>query len=346
MRPKLAAVFAIAGALCIARMAPAQAAPPSTPSAVGEARALEGESALDKGDYEAARLAYAQAYAVDPQPKYLMRLALAESKGGHPFEALGHLRNLEASWSGDAAPEDRRTADALLAEVTAHVGHIRVEAPAGAQITLDDTTPAGVTPLPAPIDVPPGRHTLAARLGAESAATVVTPGPGDTVVWQLQFEPRAPAAPPAPVAPEAAPAPSPHPAAGVDVRRTKKAPPSARWLTSAGLIVGGLASVAVLGGFLAAASDERSKWAVLNLETGYCPQPPSTPQCAALKKAADTRATDQNVAIGFGVAGGALVLAGVAMFLVWPEPHREVPRSSWTPIVGPGVAGAQWTGRF
>src|SRR5262249_26052501 len=106
------------------------------------------------------------------------------------------------------------------------------------------------------------------------------------------------------------------------------------------------ASVAVLGGFLAAAGDENSKWGVLNSETGYCPQPPSTPQCAALKKAADAHATDQNVALGFGVAGGASVVAGVAPFLRWHEPPREAPRTSWTPLVGPGIAGAQWSGRF
>jgi hypothetical protein len=112
------------------------------------------------------------------------------------------------------------------------------------------------------------------------------------------------------------------------------------------MVVGGLASLAVFGGFLAAASDESSKFAVLDQTTGVCPQPPSTPQCASLKKAADTRAEDQNIAVGFAVAGGALIAAGVVSFLVWPEPRRDAPRTSWSPILGPGTAGMQWTQRF
>jgi hypothetical protein len=311
----------------------------SASSTVGEARAHEGAEALEKGDFEGARLAYAQAYAVDPQPGYLWNLAVAESKGGHALEAIGHVRIfLQALPAAPGGGDDRQKAEAVLAEQAAHVGHVRVEAPDGARIAVDGGPSAGVSPLPAPIDVSPGRHTVEARFGAETASTVVSPGPGETVVWQLQFErvrapaPRAVVVARTPVAATAQP--------------TRKPPASARWVASAGLIVGGLTSLAIAGGFLAASSDENSKWAVLDLQTGYCPQPPSTAQCASLKKAADVRATDQNVAVGFGVASGALVVAGVLTFIVWPERHHEAPPSSFAPLVAPGFAGAQWTGRF
>jgi hypothetical protein len=322
-----------------ASSAPASAPASASPSAVGEARAREGQDALDKGDFEAARLAFAQAYAVDAQPKYLWNLGLAESRGGHPLEALGHLRALAATWPQDASADDRRKLDALIAEDAARVGHVRVDAPAGTSVVIDGTRAAGVTPLPAPVDVAPGNHTLTARLGSRNASTVVAPGPGETVVWQLQFAPEAPATVPVPV--RATPA-----APVAEVRAPHKKAASERWIAAAGFVAGGLATAAIAGGFLAASSDQNSKWAVLNQTTGYCPQPPATGPCAALKNAADARATDENVAVGLGIASGALIVAGVVSFFVWPESHHDAPKASLAPIVGPNALGAQWSGRF
>jgi hypothetical protein len=334
MRPTLAALavlFVIA-----ASPGASLAADSNASNTVGEARAHEGADALDKGDFEAARLAFAQAYAVDPQPGYLWSLAVAEGKANRPLDALGHLRLfLQSLPAGEG--DDRRKAEALLAEEASHVGHVRIEAPEGARIAIDGGPSVGVSPLPGPIDVSPGRHTLQAQLGAESASTAVSPGAGETVVWQLQFEHVRSAARP--------PAAAQMPVSAAN-QHTKKPPPSARWVVSAGMLVGALASFAVFGGFLAASSDENSKWAVLNLETGTCPQPPTTPQCQSLKNAADARAADQNIAVGFGVVGGALIAAGIVNLLVWPEPHREAPRTSWAPLLAPGFAGAQWSAHF
>jgi hypothetical protein len=334
MRPTLAALavlFVIATSPGVSL-----AADSNTSDTVGEARAHEGADALEKGDFEAARLAFAQAYAVDPRPGYLWGLAVAEGKTNRPLDALGHLRIfLQSLPAGES--DDRRKAEALLAEEATHVGHVRIEAPEGARIAIDGGPNVGVSPLPGPVDVTPGRHTLQAQLGAESASTAVSPGAGETVVWQLQFEHVHPVAPPRAVARTVLPA---------ENRPTKKPAASTRWVVSAGMLVGGLASFAVFGGFLAASSDENSKWAVLNLETGTCPQPPTTAQCQSLKSAADSRAADQNIAVGFGVAGGALIVAGIVNLLVWPEPHREAPRTSWAPVVAPGFAGAQWSAHF
>jgi hypothetical protein len=317
----------------------------TAPSDAGAALGREGAEALAKGDYDAARLAFAQAYAVDPQPATLLRLAVAETKGGHPLDAIAHVRRWLQASPAQAAPGDREAAEALLAEDAAKVGHVRVEAPAGAQISMDAGAPVGIAPLSAPLDVAPGRHVLAARLGSASASTVIAPGPGETVVWQIQFERVAPAQAPPP-SPAVGAMPRPALAVIPPARPPRKPRVTIRWGVSASLFVGGLASLAIGGGFLVASSDENSKWAVLDQVTGYCPQPPSTSQCAQLKTAADLRAENQNVAVGFGVAGGALIVAGVTTFIFWPAPRGDAPRVDLAPLLAPGVAGLRWAGQF
>jgi len=328
------------GPVCVALLLVGLARPASSvaspeANALAQQRYDEGLAALDKQDFEGARLSLLQAYAIDPQPKYLFSLAVAEDKAGHALEALGHLRQYEALPTTTEA--DRDKARAVVAAAAGKVGHVRVEAPPSTAIVVDGSTPAGVTPLAAPIDLAPGRHTLEARLGANVASTVVSPQGGETVVWQLQFAPAAPTAP--------APVPATTLAPTYDTP-SGKPPASARWLASAGLFVAGLGTVAVMGGFLSAASDEADKWSVLAAQTGTCPQPPMNPQCTALKDAADRRATDENVAIGLGVTAGALAVAAVVTFLVWPERKAAASRAWIGPLVAPGVGGAQWSQAF
>lgn len=328
------------GPVCIALVLLGLAgAPPAVASpeanALAQQRYDEGIAALDKQDFEAARLSLLQAYAIDPQPRYLFSLAVAEEKAGHALEALGHLRQYEALPTTTDA--DRGNAAAAIAEAAGKVGHVRVEAPPSTAIVIDGKASAGVTPLSAPIDLAPGRHTLEARLGANVASTVVSPQGGETVVWQLQFALAAPTVP--------APAPATNLTPTYDTP-SGKPPASARWLASAGLFVAGLGTVAVMGGFLAAANDEADRWSVLAAHTGACPQPPMNPQCTALKESADRRVTDQNAAIGLGITAGALAVAAVVTFLVWPERKAAAPRAWIGPLLAPRGGGAQWSLAF
>ncbi len=298
---------------------------------VAQQRYDEGRAALEHGDFDAARLAFVQANALDPRPRYVIGMAEAEEKSGHPLDALAHARqSLKAPGLAD---DDRKSAEALIVEASGKVAHVRVTAPPKTMVTIDGAPLAEGTALGDPIDVAPGRHALEAHSGARTASTVISPAAGETVVWQLQFE----AAPPAPP-PMAEPAsqydtPSGKPRAG------------ARWVAATTFLVGGLLSVGIMGGFLAAEGNENNKWEVLNATTGACPQPASSPNCVALKSAADSRASDENIAIGFGTVAGILGVAAVVAFIAWPETPKAR-TGILIPIVGKDTAGAQWVVSF
>jgi hypothetical protein len=308
-------------------------------TSVGQARFDEGSAALDKGDFEGARLSLLQAYAIDPQPRYLWKLAVAEEKGDHPLEALSHARQY-ARTSG-LSDDERRAAADLLSEASAKVGHVRLEAPPSTTFSLDGAPLAVVAPVTDPLDVVPGRHALEAHFHERSASTAVAPAAGETVVWQIQFEVPSPAPAVRPVAPAA----TPRPAEATYDTPSGKPPASPRWLAAAGFVAGGLATLGVMGGFLAAARNEDEKWSLLDATTGSCPQPPATAQCSALKAAADARATNENVAIGFGTAGGVFVLAAVVSLIAWPDKGPKA-AAALVPMLDTRTAGAQWVGSF
>jgi tetratricopeptide (TPR) repeat protein len=50
------------------------------------------------------------------------------------------------------------------------------------------------------------------------------------------------------------------------------------------------------------------------------------------------------MAIGGGVIGGALVVSGTVLLVLGKQ--RDRGRMAWSPVVGNGVAGLQWNGRF
>ena len=309
-------------------------------SSLAEQRYREGRASLEGGDFEGARLAFVQAYALDAEPRYLCSLAQAEAKGGHPLEALAHFRQYLRL---PAVTEDeRRAASSFVADVSAKTGHIRVETVAGATITLDSTTEVGTTPLVDPIDVAPGPHRLRATKGAQSATATIAPGAGETVVWQLQWE-----SPPGPgAAGGSGPPLAPSPAPEEGLTPNGKPLPTTKWIVAAGLVGGGLLSFGVAGAFTGAASNEATKEFQLSAQTGVCLQPPTTAACAALKNAADVHATYGNVAIGFIAGGGALAAAGVVALVAWPTLKPAKARGFFAPVVTASGGGAQWVQPF
>lgn len=356
-RLALALFFAVsAPRVCVAGEAGTGAPPNTAPDpanataqnagALAQQRYREGDAAMNRSDFEGARLAFVQAYALDPSPQYLWNLAIAEAKGAHPIEALGHLRQYLRLPS--VTETERSAAAVWMADAASKTGHIRVETSPGATITLDSTFNAGTTPLAEPLDVPPGPHRLTATRGAQTASTSVEPHAGETVVWQLQWESVPAAGPGAPSSAEASAAS--HPQTGTaELPRTLtpngKPLPTTKWIVAASLVGAGLVTFGVAGGVTAAGSNEASKEAQLSAQTGVCLQPPVTAACAALKSAADARATYGNFALGLASAGGALVVAGVLALVIWPTAK---PRTTGfvAPIVASGGGGAQWIQSF
>ena len=120
-------------------------------------------------DYEAARVAFARAFDIAPSARTLFNLALAELESDHAVESVRHMRGYLVEL--DAEPDK---VDALrikwLPRAEAQTSRLQIDAPSGADVTLDGA-PQGHAPLP-PIDVAVGPHDItrsARRLVARRA---------------------------------------------------------------------------------------------------------------------------------------------------------------------------------
>jgi hypothetical protein len=156
------------------------------------ARFKEGVEFYDKGQYENARLAFLQAYALKKHPAVLLNLAQSSAKAGHPLEAAKYFQQFLKE-STTVSPQQKQDAETGLAEVRQKLGRIEVVAQAGTEITLDEKERLGTAPFGDAIDVEPGAHTL-----KSSTETVrVSANAGQKV--QARFGAGAPAVAPAPV---------------------------------------------------------------------------------------------------------------------------------------------------
>jgi hypothetical protein len=162
------------------------------------ARFKEGVDFYDKGQYENARLAFLQAYALKKHPAVLLNLAQSSAKAGHPLEAAKYFQQFLKE-STAASPAQRTDAENGLAEVRQKLGRIEIVAPAGTEITLDEKERLGTAPFADPVDVEPGSHSLRSSTetvrvtanagqkvqarfggGAQPVAPVPVPGPAPT----------------------------------------------------------------------------------------------------------------------------------------------------------------------
>ena len=131
------------------------------------ARFEEGLARVRASDFEGARVSFAQAYAVLHKPDILWNLALSEEKTQHPLEALIHFKE----YLHEAPPDRHRPRAGRESTSSTSAPSRRTSRsspPPGASITVDATRALGFAPLVDTVDVMPGRHSVAARLGAES----------------------------------------------------------------------------------------------------------------------------------------------------------------------------------
>lgn len=152
---------------------PARAQGDSDPvTAQARARFKEGVDFYDKGSYENARLAFLQAYALKKHPAVLLNLAQSSAKSNHPLEASRYFQQFlrEAT---NVSPQQRQDAESGLAEVRQKLGRIEIVAPAGTEISVDDTK-VGNAPFQEPVDVDPGPHTV--KSPTETVKVIATVG--------------------------------------------------------------------------------------------------------------------------------------------------------------------------
>ncbi len=168
-----------------------------------QARFEEGLGRVKDGDFEGARVSFAQAYAVLKKPDILWNLALAEQKSGHPVEAIGHFKQLqrEARTDGDRANASKHVTDLLV-----QTGHIEVAAVSGAQVSVDGSV-VGVAPLADQVDVAAGKHHVESTSPQGAKSADVDAALGQVVhVSFLEAAPTVEGKPQQPAATEAQPA--------------------------------------------------------------------------------------------------------------------------------------------
>ncbi len=362
------------------RIAYAQAAEEAT-TKMARQRFQEGVAFFDKGQFEMARAAFLQAYALRKHPTVLLNLAQSSLKSGHTLDAARYFQQFLKESTG-VSEAQRADATRGLGEARLKLGRIDVlGATTGADIFVDDER-VGMAPLDHSVDVEPGSHTVRSQ-GPNGEQTIpVTANAGQGVV--ARFSAPAAAAPPVPPPPATAPAeptpePPPPPPTETEPPGTQAAPPPADqgpsehshpwgWVVATGLLtVAGFAVAGIMAKEKANAQDNANSLAqaiVTDFTTNnpgknpagicYQPAPGSRYYQACGELASDnnnvnTDATVANVGIAVGLVGAAGLIVSV-IFTARSYGHsseKTAPAATtssmtMTPILGKGVGGASF----
>jgi hypothetical protein len=323
-----------------------------------QGRFVEGIARVKAGDFEGARMSFAQAYTVLHKADILWNLALAEDKSGHLVDALAHFKQLARDGATEA---DRAKANKHVDQLMAETGHIEVAAPPGAQVMVDGEA-AGVAPLSGPLDVAPGRHHLELRpVQGEAKVADTAAFAGQTArVSFLVAEPGAPvttaAAASSPGAatevqgaqgapPDSPPAPPPSP----DQVQAVHGVSTSRIVTVAALGGAGIASI-FLGVYFGLASQSNANdvkgYQAANGSSACAHITPQNSQlCTTWNDAVNAQNKDAALSDGFYVAGGLLAAGAVATWFLWPKSSTSA-SATIVPVVGPGGAGLTAVGSF
>jgi tetratricopeptide (TPR) repeat protein len=362
------AILAVLGAT---RAASAQPAP--TPEEVQQAQVRwnEGKAYFDAGNFEAARVAFKQAYTVFPHAAFLQNLGEAELRSGRNVEAARHFTAFLRS-SSSGSPAQRELAKKSLARASERLGSIVVSTNIDdAEIRVDDEL-VGRSPLGTfPWYVEPGRHMVTARKdgyldGAERID--VAAGPARSVHVRVQRvvggtsevpheEPKAAAAAAAVAAKPAGsaeanpPAKAPPPTS--DSQRSAMPARTVVLLSGAALTIAA-AAVGTVYAFRAEADSTRISNALTEIEGKAAPQDPTNfcympapgdnaDLCAAYKNELEKQHADQRVRDIAFVTAGVLGVATVATVFLWRPRAQTV---SIAPVLLPNAPGAVLSGQF
>lgn len=130
--------------------------------------AAAGDRALAKGDADAARQAFAEAYRRGGPPSLLCRLGKAAAAGGQTLAAQDYVRR--CLQEGGALPAERAELEALVGKPHKEAGEVIILGGPGLLVSDGDRL-LGRLPLGAPLLLGKGRHTLTlAAPGGEAAS--------------------------------------------------------------------------------------------------------------------------------------------------------------------------------
>jgi tetratricopeptide (TPR) repeat protein len=304
-----------------------------------EALHRRGVALREEGRAAEALAMFRRAHELRPEPRSLVRMALAEAELGRWAEADEHLSAAVESPNDRFIRQHRRDLDAELAGIRGHVGRLDLQSSTpGVVIALNGADPI---PVPStPLRVPEGA--LNFELRAPGCQTVrrsltITPRSTAQVIVQLECNAAAPAPtpalPPTPavVAPQVVTRPPP-----AVVVRPPDAPPAsshgslrtAAWATAgAAVVFVGVGAVATGLGSAAADRWNDDARCLINQQT-------RGENCA---DDGDTADLMRPLALGGFVVGGLAAVTSAVLFIVSREPSRAP--VAWRCGQGPGTFG-------
>lgn len=187
----------VMGALGTLSAQPAHAKDPEDAATeMARERFNEGVKYFDASDFEKARLAFLQAYALRAHPAVLLNLAQSELRADHAPEAASHFSQYLREH--DAKSQDAKSG---LARAKSKVLEVKVTADVEEMIVFVDRKEVGRTPLPDSLYLAPGAHSLEGKHEDQVVNVTVEGDAGSTRQASLVLG-TAPATEPPPVAKE------------------------------------------------------------------------------------------------------------------------------------------------
>jgi hypothetical protein len=302
-------VSCLGGCLLTARPAAAEEAPPADQKAAAHAHFDKGLAASNDQRFGEAAFEFEKAYQLAPDYRVLYNIGKVRTALGRFAEAADAYQGYLDAGGADIPEERRREVSDALAANLAHVAAITVRvSPDGAEVRVDGKV-AGVSPLPGPLRVTEGKHTVEALLPSRPPELREIDVPGASVLEvALDF----------PVAASLA-APAPAPQAPALVEKAPAPPPSGRRrVVGYGLAAAGAAS-ALLGAVLAYQGATDANAARARLVEAAMPASglPDVMKYDAAKLSFDDAKTRNELGwalVGFGAAA---LVAGGTLALVW-----------------------------
>ena len=240
---------------------PTRSAEDDTTVASARERFKEGVTFFDQKQYDKARVAFLQAYALKKHPAVLLNLAQSELRSNHEADAAKHFSAYlrESTTASDA---ERQAAEAGLTATKSAVALLDVNVDEGGAEIYVDGSLEGVSPLPGPLYVSPGVHSVEARKGGKTRTQQINASAGRQFMADLSFAPKVlPAEPVAASASAAVP-----PAEAAPAPEAERPEPSSgrkpffKWLVSSpvGIVGLGLTGVGLGGGIGLAVASKKS----------------------------------------------------------------------------------------
>ncbi|MGC4089571.1 MAG: hypothetical protein QM756_17120 [Polyangiaceae bacterium] len=163
---------------------------------IARERFKEGVQFFDQKQYEKARAAFLQAYALKRHSAVLLNLAQSELRSGHEADGAKHFAQFlrEAKEATDA---ERQSAEAGLTAAKAVVAEVTVNVDEDGAVVSVDGNSEGQSPLPGPVFLTPGPHSFSAKKEGKEVSSQVNAVAGQSASTSLRLRKAAAAPPPA-----------------------------------------------------------------------------------------------------------------------------------------------------